>query len=74
MISYVAIIILNIIALIAILVARSELRVALSENANALREIDKLSSALASDRAEREEALASSSSLSHRLTVGTCSE
>jgi len=53
MISYIAIIILNIIALIAILVARSELKTARSEICNALREIDKLSSSLSLDLSKR---------------------
>jgi hypothetical protein len=56
MISYAAIIILNTIALIAILVARSEL-------SKALREIDKLSSSRASDRAIRSASLCANQAL-----------
>lgn len=67
MISYIAILILNIIALIAILVANREL-------SKALREIDKLSSSRASDRAAAAEERASSLRRSHSMTIGISSE
>ena len=67
MIESMAMLILNTIALIAILVARSEL-------AKALREIDKLSSSRASLRAEAADARSVSFSFSQPSTASLCSE
>ena len=52
MIASIAMLILNVIALIAILVARSELRVARSETSKALRAIESISSSRASARVD----------------------